>query len=109
MRSTRIYFTSNYVNLFCNASEIHCKRHTMDSGQIDQQLAQDLELERQKGKIQQEIFQKSEMCWDMCVGSMSAKFDGKTESCIVNCVERYVDTAVAIQKRFQEKLSMGRM
>ncbi|XP_065933321.1 mitochondrial import inner membrane translocase subunit Tim8 isoform X2 [Magallana gigas] len=83
--------------------------YTMDSGQIDQQLAQDLELERQKGKIQQEIFQKSEMCWDMCVGSMSAKFDGKTESCIVNCVERYVDTAVAIQKRFQEKLSMGRM
>lgn len=81
----------------------------MDSGQIDQQLAQDLELERQKGKIQQEIFQKSEMCWDMCVGSMSAKFDGKTESCIMNCVERYVDTAVAIQKRFQEKLSMGRM
>uniref|UniRef100_A0A8W8LEZ1 Mitochondrial import inner membrane translocase subunit n=1 Tax=Magallana gigas TaxID=29159 RepID=A0A8W8LEZ1_MAGGI len=88
-------------------SEYYC--HTMDSGQIDQQLAQDLELERQKGKIQQEIFQKSEMCWDMCVGSMSAKFDGKTESCIVNCVERYVDTAVAIQKRFQEKLSMGRM
>ncbi|XP_048741760.1 mitochondrial import inner membrane translocase subunit Tim8 A-like [Ostrea edulis] len=82
----------------------------MNEGQIDPQFAQEVQVEVQKAKIQQQLNKQSEMCWDLCVGSMAAKFDSRTESCISNCVERYVDTSLFIQNRFQEKLStMGRM
>ncbi|XP_061188164.1 mitochondrial import inner membrane translocase subunit Tim8-like [Saccostrea echinata] len=79
----------------------------MDDQQIDPQFAQEVQIEVQKAKIQQQLNKQTEMCWDICVGSMVAKFDGRTESCITNCVDRYVDTGLLIQNRFQEKLSMA--
>lgn len=47
----------------------------------------------------------TEMCWDKCMGDkMSSKLDGKTETCVTNCVERFIDTSVAVAQRFQSLL-----
>ena len=44
-------------------------------------------------------------CWDLCVSNPSvSKLDSKTESCIVNCVERFIDTNQFIIKEFSNKL-----
>ena len=49
------------------------------------------------------------MCWDKCVSDkLSSKFDRKTESCLSNCVGRFIDVSLVVSKKFAEKIqSMG--
>lgn len=35
---------------------------------------------------------------------MGSKLDGKTETCVSNCVERFIDTSAAVAQRFQSLL-----
>lgn len=34
------------------------------------------------------------------VDKPSSKLDGKTEACLTNCVERFIDASLAITQRF---------
>jgi len=43
------------------------------------------------------------MCWDTCDVSPKDKLDYKQESCLSNCVERYIDTETYIKNRLQQK------
>ncbi|RNA08111.1 mitochondrial import inner membrane translocase subunit Tim8 A [Brachionus plicatilis] len=43
-------------------------------------------------------------CWDLCVTNPNvSRFDGKTESCLVNCVERFIDSSTFIVKAFSSR------
>lgn len=43
-------------------------------------------------------------CWDMCVTNPNvSRFDSKTESCIVNCVERFIDSNKFIINSFSSR------
>ena len=71
--------------------------------QDDQKLQAELIAEDQKYKFQQQIHEFTDMCWEKCVDKPGSKFDGKTETCVVNCVERFLDTTVFVAKRFSER------
>lgn len=43
-------------------------------------------------------------CWDLCVTNPNvSRFDSKTESCLVNCVERFIDSSTFIVKAFSNR------
>lgn len=43
-------------------------------------------------------------CWDLCVTNPNvSRFDSKTESCLVNCVERFIDSSTFIVKTFSSR------
>ena len=48
------------------------------------------------------------MCWKKCIGSRTAggKLDSKEEACTQNCVDRYVDSQLAVVNHL-EKLRQG--
>ncbi|RVE50435.1 hypothetical protein evm_004972 [Chilo suppressalis] len=41
----------------------------------------------------------TDTCWDTCMGRPSMRLDSKTEVCIMNCVERFIDATTFITKR----------
>lgn len=72
----------------------------------DLQMQQFIEAETQKQRFQQLVQSLTEECWDTCVqGAPGSRLDRKTESCIVNCVERFIDTSNYIVNRLDKSVS----
>lgn len=43
-------------------------------------------------------------CWDLCVSNPGvSKLDSKTETCLVNCVDRFLDTSQYILSEFSKR------
>ena len=53
------------------------------------------------------IHELNEKCWDTCMEGKAPynKLDGRTESCLKNCVDRFLDTNIMVTKRLEEKAS----
>lgn len=49
----------------------------------------------------------TDVCWDKCVDSPGSKLDYRTETCLQNCVERFIDTTLAITNRFTQMVQKG--
>jgi len=73
----------------------------MEAAGGDKELQQFIQIEQQKMQFQQQVSKITEMCWDQCMpDKISTKLDSRTESCLSNCVERFIDTSLAITQRF---------
>jgi len=59
----------------------------------DPQLASFIEQENQKQRFQAVVHSLTDQCWDLCSPSISSRLDGKSETCIANCVERFIDSS----------------
>ncbi|XP_048776144.1 mitochondrial import inner membrane translocase subunit Tim8 A-like [Ostrea edulis] len=57
--------------------------------------------EQQKQKFQDTVKQLTEECFDFCVTSPGSKLGSSAEHCIVNCVERFIDTTNFVANRIQ--------
>jgi import inner membrane translocase subunit TIM8 len=68
------------------------------AGNIQQAVA----LEQQKLQFMQQVHKLNDVCWDMCLGSPSSSLSGREETCLTNCVERFVDTSVLLVNRFSQ-------
>lgn len=44
------------------------------------------------------------MCWDKCVEKPASKLDGRTEACLKNCVDRFIDVSFFITNRFIQQV-----
>ncbi|RIB26639.1 Tim10/DDP family zinc finger-domain-containing protein [Gigaspora rosea] len=66
------------------------------------ELAKFLEGENAKMRLQQSIHTFTDLCWDKCITKVSNKIDRGEETCLVNCVERFLDTSLFIVKRLEE-------
>ena len=55
-------------------------------------------------QIKENIAKMTEVCWNVCVDKPKDRFDGRTESCLSNCVERNIDCALFISNRYMKKL-----
>jgi len=66
------------------------------------ELAKFLENENAKARLQQSIHTFTDMCWDKCITKIGNKIDGTEERCLVNCVDRFLDTSLFIVKRLDE-------
>jgi len=65
-----------------------------------QQLQNFLESESKKTLVQKNIHELTEICFKKCItGSISGgKLAGKEESCMSNCVDRFMDSNLAVLK-----------
>lgn len=72
----------------------------------DPQLAQFVEQMEQEQRLKKQSEKLTMECWDLCVSSPGvAKFDYKTEQCLVNCVDRFIDSSTFLLKQFSNKAS----
>lgn len=44
----------------------------------------------------------TERCWDLCVEKPSTKLESKQQSCLVNCVQRFIDTTNYVVNRLEK-------
>ena len=59
----------------------------------DPQLASFIEQENQKQRFQSVVHSLTEQCWELCAPGIGARLDGKSETCLANCVERFIDSS----------------
>lgn len=79
----------------------------MSSSFDDLQMQQFIEAETQKQRFQQLVHSLTDDCWETCVqGAPGSRLDRKTESCLVNCVERFIDTSNYIVNRLEKEGEM---
>ncbi|XP_021960903.1 mitochondrial import inner membrane translocase subunit Tim8 A-like [Folsomia candida] len=69
----------------------------------DPHLQNFIEVETQKQRFQHLVHGLTEQCWEICVDKPSTRLDGKTESCLVNCVERFIDTTNYVINRLEKQ------
>ena len=62
-------------------------------GIADPQLAAFIEQENQKQRFQSVVHTLTEQCWELCAPAISSRLDGKSETCLANCVERFIDSS----------------
>lgn len=62
-------------------------------GIADAQLASFIEQENQKQRFQAVVHALTEQCWEVCSPTISGRLDGKSETCLQNCVERFIDSS----------------
>ncbi|RWS05612.1 mitochondrial import inner membrane translocase subunit Tim8-like protein [Dinothrombium tinctorium] len=68
---------------------------------LDKDLQEFILAERQKAQFQAQVHRLNSICWDKCVTDKpSSKLDSRTEACLSNCVDRFIDTSLAITQRF---------
>jgi len=65
-------------------------------GDFQQQVME----EQQKAQFMQQLHHLNDNCWTLCVGSPSSSLSGREQSCLTNCVDRFVDTTLLITDRF---------
>ncbi|KAH8416571.1 hypothetical protein KR222_009854 [Zaprionus bogoriensis] len=70
----------------------------------DKELQEFLMIEKQKAQVNAQIHEFNEICWEKCIGKPSTKLDHATETCLSNCVDRFIDTSLLITQRFAQKL-----
>eukprot|EP00092_Neocalanus_flemingeri_P082720 GFUD01103680.1.p1 GENE.GFUD01103680.1~~GFUD01103680.1.p1 ORF type:complete len:101 (-),score=45.58 GFUD01103680.1:73-375(-) len=64
---------------------------------------------QQKLQFMNQVHKLNETCWDLCVGNPSSSLSGREETCLNNCVDRFIDTTLLITNRFaQLAQKMGR-
>ena len=74
--------------------------------QGDPELARFVEQMEQNQRIQQAASKITNDCFDLCVSNPAvSKLDHKTESCLVNCTERFLDTSLYITNVLTNKIS----
>ncbi|KAI0662668.1 Tim10/DDP family zinc finger-domain-containing protein [Cubamyces menziesii] len=73
------------------------------------ELEQFIETQQAQSRVQTQVHMLTSMCWDKCVGSISSGFSGKEQSCLANCVDRFLDTSVFLVKKVEDQraASMG--
>lgn len=66
-----------------------------------------VEMETQRQRFQQLIHNLTDKCWDICMGNPGQKLDSRTENCMVNCVERFIDTTNYVVNRLDPSSQSG--
>ncbi|EFN82160.1 Mitochondrial import inner membrane translocase subunit Tim8, partial [Harpegnathos saltator] len=46
----------------------------------------------------------NDICWEKCVDKPGSKLGGRTETCISNCVNRFIDVSFFVTNRFTQLL-----
>lgn len=68
----------------------------------DPQLQRFIEGESQKQRFQHLVHELTGQCWEQCMDKPSNRIDGKTHKCLVNCVERFIDTTNFVVNKLQQ-------
>ncbi|XP_008121889.2 mitochondrial import inner membrane translocase subunit Tim8 B [Anolis carolinensis] len=63
--------------------------------------------EEQRARLTAQVHNFMEVCWEKCVDKPGSKLDSRTESCLANCVNRFIDTTLSVTNRFAQVLQKG--
>lgn len=75
----------------------------MSSGEsIDPQIQNFIEIETQKQRFQFLVHNLTERCWDICIDKPSSRLESRAETCLTNCVERFLDCTNFIVNRLEK-------
>ena len=72
-----------------------------NGGDVDPELQRFLQVESQKAQLNSRVHTFTDICWDKCLDKVGTTMDGRTEKCLVNCVERFLDTTNFVINRFE--------
>ncbi|ELK31894.1 Mitochondrial import inner membrane translocase subunit Tim8 B [Myotis davidii] len=64
-------------------------------------------LEKVGVKQKRKVHHFMELCWDKCVEKPGNRLDSRTENCLSSCVDRFIDTTLAITSRFAQIVQKG--
>uniref|UniRef100_T1IRK0 Mitochondrial import inner membrane translocase subunit n=1 Tax=Strigamia maritima TaxID=126957 RepID=T1IRK0_STRMM len=73
-----------------------------DKFQSDPELQHFIDSETQKQRFQYLVHALTEACWDMCMEKPGTRLDSRTENCLINCVERFIDTTNYVVNRIDK-------
>ncbi|XP_011501886.1 PREDICTED: mitochondrial import inner membrane translocase subunit Tim8 [Ceratosolen solmsi marchali] len=68
------------------------------------ELEEFLMAEKQKAQFNSQIQEFSDLCWEKCMDRPGNKLDVKTQTCLQNCVNRFIDVSLVITNRFSQML-----
>lgn len=68
----------------------------------DNELKNFIEGETQKQRLQYLIHELTDRCWDACIDKPGPRMDSRTENCIQNCVNRFIDTTNFIVEKLEK-------
>lgn len=71
-------------------------------GQGDPQLQRFIQIETEKQRFQVLVHGLAEQCWDVCVEKPGSRLDSKTENCLSNCVNRFIDSSNFVVNRLEK-------
>ncbi|XP_063979887.1 mitochondrial import inner membrane translocase subunit Tim8 [Diachasmimorpha longicaudata] len=91
-------------DLFSSSSSFDDAPKAQKPGSVDPELENFLAIEKQKAQLTAQINEFNDFCWDKCVDKPGAKLDAKTETCLNNCVDRFIDVSLLITNRFAQIL-----
>ena len=77
-------------------------RKMAGKGQVDLEMQKFILAEQEKAKFQGLVHNLTDTCWDRCVEKIGSKLDSRTETCLVNCVERFIDASNFVANRFAQ-------
>lgn len=77
-------------------------------GVQDTELKNFIEMQSRQAQLTSQAMGLADVCWEKCVEKPGSKTignggDSKTEACLVNCVERFLDTTEFILHRLEQK------
>jgi len=68
------------------------------------QLNEFLEQEQVQARVAERIHTFTEMCWDKCItGTPSTRFSRSEESCLSNCIDRFLDSSIYMVKQIEQQ------
>ena len=71
---------------------------------VDSRMQYFIQQESQKARAQKIILELTEKCWDACFdGKPGNEMDSRTENCLNNCVDRFIDTNLSMAKTLKKK------
>jgi import inner membrane translocase subunit TIM8 len=56
-----------------------------------------------------QIHEFNDICWEKCMDKPGSKIDSRTETCLNNCVDRFIDVSLLITNRFAQLLQKSAM
>ncbi|KAJ3211484.1 Mitochondrial import inner membrane translocase subunit tim8 [Dinochytrium kinnereticum] len=68
------------------------------------EMASFVAAEQQRANFQQQVHTYADICWDKCIASSKVKpgLDRSDETCIKNCVDRFIDSSMVIINVFNQ-------
>jgi mitochondrial import inner membrane translocase subunit TIM8 len=82
------------------------ENHEQDlTASMDADLQDFIQVQQQKAQLQSSAHKLTDMCWDRCIGDRPGqRLESKTEACLTNCVERFIDASMFLVTRLQKNL-----
>ncbi|EFN87949.1 mitochondrial import inner membrane translocase subunit Tim8 A [Harpegnathos saltator] len=68
---------------------------------VDNRLKDFIEVENRKQQFQLLVHELTDICWETCMDRPSARLETKVQKCLVNCVERFIDTTNFVTNRLK--------